>query len=180
MKHHGAPVTPNLTLDHSSIILSKNAIRSAKKRQNRIYQYHRKSSTLTSLQCGHKLVEIAAAQTVSTVGYLDNMRCVKIASNKWLVTKRILSGLTRGDGDVDATAEEEHSDIFEFIPRFNRVRTILFKCGKLHCDCPMEAVYGLPFIHILKVVKDITGECDPSHHSFSIVWWKSFFSCMGT
>ena len=50
----------------------------------------------------------------------------------------------------------------------------LFKIGKLHCDCPMEYVYGLPYIHVLKVLKDITGECDPSHHNFSIVWWKSF------
>ena len=34
MKHHRAPATPNLTLEHFSIIMSKNSVRSAKKLRN--------------------------------------------------------------------------------------------------------------------------------------------------
>ena len=82
MKHHGAPVNPNLILDHSSIILSKNAVCSTEKRQKRIYQDNQKSTTFTSLQCCSKLVEVATTQTDSMVKYLENMISVKFTSNK--------------------------------------------------------------------------------------------------
>ena len=91
MKYHREPFTPNLTLDHSSITLSKNAACSAKKRQNRIYQDNRKFPTFLSLQCGGRLVEIAASQNDIIVKYLDNMISVKVTYNKWLVTEKYMA-----------------------------------------------------------------------------------------
>ena len=49
-----------------------------------------------------------------------------------------------------------------------------YKDGILHCSCPRTNTYGDICIHSLIVAKSHKNYDQPTHHDYSVVWWKSF------
>ena len=92
-----------------------------------------------------------------------------------LARKPIKQYLTSTDVSSGSTSKKDNSRIFEFIPWFNCFKIVMFKRVKLYCNFPMDLVYGILCIHIFRALKKISGEANPSHVLFSVVWWNFCF-----
>ena len=61
------------------------------------------------------------------------------------------------------------------IPKFNRVRTVKFHDGQLHCNCPLTSVWGIPCVHSICVASTMNPHWEyPSHRDVSVLWWKAY------
>ena len=87
------------------------------------------------------------------------MESHRLNHNTWMVTKKIVPK------DVDRP----------LIPKFKYTRTVTLIGQRLHCDCTMEANFGLPFIHVIHVADTIPGWKFPRHHDVSVSWWKVYY-----
>ena len=69
-------------------------------------------------------------------------------------------------------------------PVFKRIRRIIYENGRLVCSCPFQHTYGLPCVHLLRVLDTIPNYTGISHHDVSVSWWKLYhlmiFECTNT
>ena len=60
------------------------------------------------------------------------------------------------------------------IPKFYRVRQVVIEDNVMKCSCTRTNVYGDICIHVLKVANSSTLWEGPTHHHFSVIWWKKY------
>ena len=59
-------------------------------------------------------------------------------------------------------------------PLFKRVREITYDGTQLSCNCSFHHTYGLPCVHLLRLLDDIPDYIGFSHHDVSVSWWKLY------
>ena len=159
LKYNAAPVGPSTRLDNSLVILSKNGLRNLERKKiSSSYQFsterpHQKTSST------NELVDLMDHKLQKLNEMLPNYQCIKILGNKWLV------------GPSELGLNQKKKLVY---PTFYRIRTVTYKDGILHCSCPRTNTYGDICIHSLIVAKSHKSYDQPTHHDYSVVWWKSF------
>ena len=158
LKYNAAPVTPGTRLDHSLIIMSKNGMRSSKRKINRTATDILSTRPHESAECCNDLVESAACHLDQIQSKLHLLACLRVSENMWKVKPL------------------KKQTVCTYVPVFYRVRTVSLQSnGKLLCSCPRTDVYGDICIHALKVASLIPGFKGPSYQDYSVVWWKKFY-----
>ena len=155
LKYCAAPVTPNLRMDHSCAILSKQGVRSITSKKHYMTKQFRSTKPHTKLCCSNELVEKCECALQHSIDSLTDYECIRITSSKWLVRRL------------------HYEDTDKLIPIFSRVRTVTFKDNVLHCSCPRTSVYGDVCVHALKVAYSVPGYTGPSYTDVSVIWWKN-------
>ena len=159
LKFNAAPVTPATRLDKTTVILSKNGVRSSLKKQFKsAYEF---CSTRPHSKNHHlkELLDVPEARYNDLLSQLDNYHCKKVDKNVWLVIP------------TEEYLKEKRKSI---IPQFQRVRTVKYTHGVLKCTCPRTDVYGDICVHSLKVANSCPGWKGCTHNDFSVVWWKQY------
>ena len=87
LKYCAAPVTPNLRMDHSCAILSKNGVRSITSKKHFMAKQFLSTKPHTKLQCSNELVEKCECALQHSIDSLTNYECIPIISSKWLVRR---------------------------------------------------------------------------------------------
>ena len=78
-----------------------------------------------------------------------NFKCLRISFDTWKVC--------RCSNAMNVTYDEH-------IPKFNRVCTVKFSKGQLHCSCPLTPVWGIPCVHSIRVASTMKPNWEyPSH-----------------
>ena len=89
-----------------------------------------------------------------------NFKCLRISLDTWKVC--------RCSSAMNATSDKH-------IPKFNRVHTVKFSKGRLHCNCPLTPVWGIPCAHSICVASTMKSNWEyPSHRDVSVLWWKAY------
>ena len=91
IKYNAAPVTPGARLDHSLVILSKNAICSTKRKSNKSIYYFCSMLPHAKNQCVNDLIDNTAYSLQSNFDNLKILKCLHISKHHWLVKKRNMS-----------------------------------------------------------------------------------------
>ena len=63
-------------------------------------------------------------------------------------------------------------------PLFKRVRRVVYKNGNLTYSCPYQHTYGIPCLHLIKVLDTLPGYPGITHHDVSVSWWKLYHMMM--
>ena len=110
-------------------------------------------------KCKTYLTQIAFEIISSSYNNINIMESHRLDHSTWIVTKKIVTK------DVDRP----------LILNFKHIRTVTLIGKIFHCDCTMEANFGLPCIHVMHVADTIPVWKFPSHHDVSVSWWKVYY-----
>ena len=61
---------------------------------------------------------------------------------------------------------------------FKRVRRVVYKKGILTCSCTYQHTYGIPCLHLIKVLDTIPAYPCITHNDVSVSWWKLYHMMM--
>ena len=159
LKHRAGAVQPNLKLKNAVAKISFFANVDGNRRKSHVAYEYRTKSTCSNQNISDWLT-IPCDNILSTLENIKHKYVVfRNGLNTWLCTR----------------CPEHPKEVTNCkYPVFKRIRTIIYNDGKISCSCPFQYTYGIPCVHLLKVLSSIDEYPGLTHHDFSVSWWKLY------
>jgi hypothetical protein len=118
------------------------------------------TATWTALQCGDYLITRGLNLFIHIWAGRMLYESIRVSHNIFKVIER--------------KGCHEHTRCRKLYPVFRRVRVVKVVNNTLYCTCGYFERIGIMCSHIANVLSSLKGYTEPSHHDFSICWWKLY------
>ena len=128
IKHSSSSTHPQMSMGNAMrIICEQSTQKTAIKRDSHHINMEKSSTNYETKPVHDRVTMFASSKIWGLFRASKNFKCLRISYNTWKVCRY-------------STAMNVSCD--RHIPKFNRIRTVKFHDGRLHCNCPLTHVLG--------------------------------------
>ena len=158
IKHSGCNAKPNMGLERSTKVMVQNGVLGTKRHFQECANSKVGYWSWTDMKCSMKLIKPAVEMFLAQWNAAPLFEVCKISYNVFKVVYK------------DPEGRKKRHD--SHLPLFHRMREVTNYDDVLFCSCGFFQRFGIMCRHIAAVCQFIPKYDEPTHHDFSVRWWK--------